>query len=230
MEVLASPMDNPNQERNQIENWARRVLGKILYVADSALVPNGNGLDRELKDKSQLADLTTYHTEFDELRVKGTRTFLVEDVNRLEQCRFLLQQSFNSLSTEFTNNGMTASQKEHFFGRLGEVINAAYHIGAYTTITDRIHEAVSSLNWREHAASLRQRKVLKNINSEKAGKREVLRDAVRFALANHPGKHGRYHLIRQRVGAAKKDTWPSKSTVERMIQKLRDENEKAPQS
>ena len=210
-------MDDPNQKRSQIENWARRVLGKILYVADSALVPNGNGLDRELKDKSRLDDLTAFHTEFEELRVKGARTLLVEDVNRLEQSRVLLEKAFAALSTEFTKNGVTASQKEQVFGRLGEVMNAAYYIGAYTTITDRIHEAVSSLNWREHAESLRQRKALKNIGSEEARKRKSLREAVSLVLANHPRKRGRYQLIREKVGAGRNDTWPARPTVMRYI-------------
>jgi hypothetical protein len=211
---LASPMDNPNQERIQIENWARRVLGRILYVADSALAPISNGLD------------------FDELRVKGTRTILVEDVNRLEQSRALLQSAFNYLSTHFKKNGTTASQKEQFFERLGEVMNAAYYIGAYTTITDRIHEVVNPLNRLEQAKLARKGKARKFIGSDDAKKKELLREAVRHIMEISPsdGKYGaslaRYRLIRERVGAAPKDTWPSVSTVWRVIKNVRDEAER----
>jgi hypothetical protein len=235
--MVSSSMDDPNQKLNEIKAWARRVLGRIVGAADSALFSEGNGSDRELDNRSDITDYENFDAEIEKLRIRGTRTLLVEDAGRLERYKNILIDSFNKLSSEFDKCENSANEKEPLVETLGAAMNAAYYIGAYTTITDRIHEVVRPLNRREQAQLARKGKAVKNIGSEKALRSDSLREAVRYILETNlsDGKHGaslaRYRLIRQRVGAAPKDTWPSKSTVERVIQQLRDEAEKkAPQS
>jgi hypothetical protein len=76
-------MDDPNQKLNEIKAWARRVLGRIVGAADSALFSEGNGSDQEVDNKSKVADYENLDSELEELRIRGTRTLLVEDAGRL---------------------------------------------------------------------------------------------------------------------------------------------------
>ena len=175
-------MNNSSQDSRDSEAWARHVLSRIVLVADSALIPKANDADAGHRN-SQGIDPDASEDEFDELRIRGTRTILVEDVKFLEECRSSLLLSFNALGNEFGNNRILADKKETLFAQLGVIMDAAYYIGAYTTITDRIHEEVRYLHWRLHAAILRERKAKKSIGSEESKKRAALRAAVELSIS-----------------------------------------------
>jgi hypothetical protein len=127
-------MDDPNQKLTEIKAWARRVLGRIVDAADSALSSEGNGSDRELDSKSNFSDNENFDAELDELRIRGTRTLLVEDASRLGRYRNSLVDAFNILSLEIDHSGNSANEKVKLIETLGVAMNAAYHIGAYSEI------------------------------------------------------------------------------------------------
>ena len=220
------------KSKKTAEDWARQWCAVIENRGAMALSPPPIFPEDKLPNKSNIKKLRSIEPIIDvetnennelsmaklESEITGTRVIMPEDRDHLEREVKLLRPAFDALSNYLRANVDRPVDLESLFRTLGELLSAAYYVGAYTTVSLGAQEFVTPAVLRNRVKIPQRAKVIKDRKN-----RQRLRAAIMKAAGGRElkGSKGFGEQIHPKVAAllgSKKDEWPSPKKIKDEIQ------------
>jgi hypothetical protein len=233
-------MASDAERRVSRERLAREWLATIERCAVDALSPaqspaEGHDLtkraakNKRAQARSRARDDIPPDDAFDAMSIGGIRTMVVENREKLNFARKTLRPAFDGLVMRLLRPASTAEPEDSDFvyQRLEELIQAAFWIGAYATVTD------GTKDYFKPALSSDQAQAARNALAERiaqSGQRDWLITEIKSAIAacEREGKRVTGKEVAWRINQSfkalpepKAFTLPSDRTTVRALQEVR---------